>query len=214
MKCKDVKGYLEHANLKDLSREENSELKKHIDSCENCRENHGELIAYLEKIAPLKNLQPTIIDKDEFTNELIQHIKNQPTIKLPQANFFKIASSNTLRIASIIVILLSSTVYFIQNNRINTSIAQLETKYQKNTSNSFIQDYNNCIAQSQIEIGQTLMKDPEIQQLLQKSGNSLYPKQAARYASKICQQPIDISTLDIATKKKLLLQLIRKESKL
>lgn len=215
MNCKEAEKDIHLYKADELCHSEAEELKQHIDSCANCKEVLGEMEGYKKLISKLRKIQPVSINKFEFANDIMSLLHEDKSIPLPTKTKYRFIKSTIYRVASILIVLLSTTVFIIQNRSINQSIRRLEAKYEhKNPNFEFLDNYNECVDFSQNQIAQMVKYDMELLAVLENSARGMYPKDIERFAEKICQQPIDIYSLDAKEKKQLLFRLIQEGKKL
>lgn len=214
MNCKQVEKLIYLNITPALSETELSELKKHLETCAKCKAIHSELDEYDRLVSKLSRVKTEHIDKEEFTNSVMNLIQEK-SISLPPRNMFRFAYSTLFRVASICIILLSSFSYVIQRISTERSLASLEARYEsKKNTPEFFHDYNECVEISQSQIADLMVDNTELMQVLENSIRIIFPKDIERFASKICQQPIDINTLDVDDKKRLLFTLLKQNEKL
>lgn len=215
MNCREAGEYIHFYKEDELSNIELAELKHHIDSCISCKEVHEKMEQYKILISKLEKVQPTSINNIEFANEIMSLIQEDKSIPLPTKTPYRFIKSTLYRVASIVIILLSSTVFIIQNRNINQSVRRLEAKYEnKKTKSEFLDNYNECVDISQNQLAQMVKNDKELLAVLENSARGMYSKDIERYAAKICQQPVDLTSMDAKEKKQLLFRLIQEGKKL
>ena len=213
MNCKEAKEYLEFKRANKILIETNDHLNNHLRDCPDCKNYAMEIDQYFNTVSRLKRLAPAPVDKDKFTKDVLQQIKNHDQTKY--ANGFSLSFTRLpfFRIAGIVVILLSVISFLVQNYETNKAIVQLESRYkQKKNYKTKYNSYQDCVAYSRSMIATIIKDDNEMINMLFKNPGSIHKNDIVQFASLVCKQSVKIESLSPDEQKALLLNFFREQN--